>query len=416
MSLIILLTLSLYQAFYLNDVNARPKISPLGPTLIDTGLKVELVLQGLKAPTSMSFLGVNDILVTEKNYGLVQRIVNGAISKEPLIHVEVSKADERGLLEIALSTLTGTTTVGPRYVFLYYTSPQSGEKTELNNVYRYELVNGKLTNPKLLLELPASPGPQHNGGKLIVGPDNNLYIAIGDIDGSFVGKATETIAQNYLNGTAPDGRAGILRITQDGKPVSNGIISGIPISSLYYAYGIKNIFGLDFDPITKKMWYSENGPTFGDEINLIEPGFNSGWSKIQGIWFVQSQEGQIAEPEKGERAPENPQGLVDFGGKGKYSAPEFTWDHSVAPTALRFLNSSQLGPKYENDMFVGDAKYGNIYHFKLDQNRTGLNLDGPLADKVADKIEDLGSTIFAKGFGVITDLQVSPDGNLYVLI
>ncbi len=67
-------------------------------------------------------------------------------------------------------------------------------------------------------------------------------------------------------------------------------------------------------------------------------------------------------------------------------------------------------------MFVGDAKFGNIYQFVLNQNRTGLSLEGPLADKVADKIEELGNTIFGNGFGVITDLQVGPDGYLYVLV
>jgi glucose/arabinose dehydrogenase len=66
-------------------------------------------------------------------------------------------------------------------------------------------------------------------------------------------------------------------------------------------------------------------------------------------------------------------------------------------------------------MFVGDAKYGNIYHFKLDQNRTGLSLEGQLADKVAEKVTEMGNAIFGRGFGVITDLQVGPDGYLYVL-
>ena len=67
-------------------------------------------------------------------------------------------------------------------------------------------------------------------------------------------------------------------------------------------------------------------------------------------------------------------------------------------------------------MFVGDANFGNIYHFDLNQNRTELRLDGSLVDKVADKVEELGNTIFGKGFGVITDLQVGPDGYLYVLV
>jgi aldose sugar dehydrogenase len=88
----------------------------------------------------------------------------------------------------------------------------------------------------------------------------------------------------------------------------------------------------------------------------------------------------------------------------------------VAPTALKFLTSSKLGAQYANDMFVGDANFGNIYHFGLNQNRTGLSLDDSLVDKVADKVEELGNIIFGKGFGVITDLQVGPDGYLYVLV
>ena len=131
-----------------------------------------------------------------------------------------------------------------------------------------------------------------------------------------MGTDSETKAQNYMNGSEPDGRAGIIRITQDGKPPRSGIIGSAPVLNTYYAYGIKNIFGFDFDPVTGKMWDTENGPTFGDEINLVEPGFNSGWVKVQGIWYVQSQEGQKTEPGKGEKASENPTGLVDFGGKG----------------------------------------------------------------------------------------------------
>ena len=413
-SMLTFLTMLLYWSYSCSiqcKVNARPKIAAQGPTINDPSLKAELVSQGLKGPSSMIFLGPNDILVTEKDTGVVQRIDsrNGNVSK-PLVHLNVSTADERGLLGIAVSN-------NKKDVFLYYTEGQKiGEgESQVNHVYRYELIDDKLVNPKLILDLPGLPGPQHNGGKLAIGPDNNLYIAIGDVGGTFVGKSTETQAQNYVDGVKPDGRAGILRITQEGRPVNNGIIGSEPILNTYYAYGIKNIFGFDFDPITGKMWDTENGPTFGDEINFIEPGFNSGWTKVQGIWYVQSQEGQITEPSRGGMAPENPKGLVDFGGKGKYRSPEFTWEQSVAPTALRFLNSDKLGDQYKNDMFVGDAKYGNIYHFKLNQNRTGLLLDGPLTAKVAEKVEEMGNSVFGRGFGVITDLQLSPDGYLYVL-
>jgi glucose/arabinose dehydrogenase len=52
--------------------------------------------------------------------------------------------------------------------------------------------------------------------------------------------------------------------------------------NMYYAYGIRNSFGLDFDPLTGNLWDTENGPEYGDEINLVELSFNSGWLKLVG--------------------------------------------------------------------------------------------------------------------------------------
>jgi glucose/arabinose dehydrogenase len=140
---------------------------------------------------------------------------------------------------------------------------------------------------------------------------------------------------------------------------------------------------MDFDYLTGKLWDTEIGPNYGDEINLVEPGFNSGWAQVQGLW---TPNGDIGDENAG---PINihPSNLVDFGGKGKYRSPEFTWYQVVAPTAIKFLNSNKLGKQYENDMFVGDYLYGNLYHFKLNQNRTGLLLlEGPLASKVENTL------------------------------
>jgi aldose sugar dehydrogenase len=228
------------------------------------------------------------------------------------------------------------------------------------------------------------------------------------------GIGTETKAQSYEDGPAPDGRGSILRITQDGLPVGEGILGNTPVLNLYYAYGIKNSFGFDFDPITGKMWDTENGPTFGDEINVVEPGFNSGWAKVQGIWKMDVD--PLEEPEKGEIATNGSLDLVDFGGKGRYSSPEFTWSNTVGPTALRFFSSDKLGEKYKNDIFVGDIKYGNIYHFKLNKDRTGFILNGALADKIASGEDGTEQIEFVEGFGGITDLEIGPDGYLYVLI
>src|SRR5918994_4540319 len=216
------------------------------PSIIsDPALQVEEVVRGLDLPTTMAFLGPDDILVLEKDKGTVQRIVNGKMLPEPLLDVNVATSVERCMCGIAVSQIN----TGSTYVFLYYTEAEltdsedvTQEKAPLGNrLYRYELVNNKLINPVLLLDLPAIPGPRHNGGAIMIGPDNNLYVPIGDVDGSHTGGPGETKAQNYVNGVEPDGRSGILRITQDGRPVggsSSSILGNTHPLNLYYAYGI----------------------------------------------------------------------------------------------------------------------------------------------------------------------------------
>ena len=77
--------------------------SPKGPTILDPNLKAEVVFRGLKYPTSMAFLGPNDILVTEKDAGTVQRIVNGTELQQPLLNVSVATYAHRGMLGIAIA-------------------------------------------------------------------------------------------------------------------------------------------------------------------------------------------------------------------------------------------------------------------------------------------------------------------------
>ena len=73
------------------------------PVINDPNLKLELVSEGLQLPTQMAFIGPNDILVLEKDSGMVKRIVNGVILEEPVLDVNVATAYERGLLGIAIA-------------------------------------------------------------------------------------------------------------------------------------------------------------------------------------------------------------------------------------------------------------------------------------------------------------------------
>jgi glucose/arabinose dehydrogenase len=360
------------------------------PVVTDPKLKVEVVTTGLEFPTTISPIGDNDFLILEKAKGTILRITDGKILPIPLLKINVATQVERGMLGIAVSGNTSS-----KLIYVYLTEPNNSSElnkgTVSNRLYRYELVDDKIVNPKLMLDLPGTPGPRHNGGAIIVGPDNNIYVPIGDVDGH------TTEAQNIL-GIPPDGSGGILRISPNGSSVQN-ILGEVGPAKKYYAYGIRNSFGLDFDPISGKLWDTENGAGTNDEINLVEPGFNSGWLKVQGKappHFDYSQ-------------------LVNFDGKGKYRDPEFSWIDTAGPTKIKFLNSDKLGKEYENDMFVSDVHHGRIYHFKLNDTRDGLVLSGKLADKIADFDDETKDLIFGSNFGGISDMTIGYDGYLYVV-
>ena len=363
------------------------------PNLRESTFKLDKIVDGFSRPTGMSFLGPNDFLVTEEDTGKVKRVIDGRIS-QTVLDVDVSTNDSRGLIGIDSTNVANKT-----FVFLYFTESSSKDDGEAigNRLYRYELINGQLTDQKLLLDMPAGPGSKDNGGPIVIGPDNNVYSVVGHVAGDG-DKGHETKAQNFKRGPDADGSSGIHRVTIDGNIVDSGILGSTESLDTYYAYGIRNTFGMDFDPITSKLWITENGVYSNDEINLVEPGFNGGWKHVTGL------------------APSNFDytELVTFNGSGKYSDPEFVWNNTVSPTALLFFNSDKFGPDYKNDMFVGDYEFGRIYHFGLNSKRDALLLNGSLADKIADNDSELQNNIFGEDFGVPTDLEIGPDGMLYV--
>ena len=268
-----------------------------------------------------------------------------------------------------------------------------GDEPKGNRLYKYQFKDNKLVQPQLLLDLPASPGSNHIGGVIEIGSDNNIYLSGGDA-------SLEMQTSNVKNGSLPDGRGGILRITPDGNPVKSSLFGNDYPINLYYAYGLRNSFGIAFDPLSGNLWDTENGKESNDELNLVEQGFNSGWKLINGT---------------SERNNINLSELFTFNGKGKYSDPEFVWSVPVGVTSLVFFDSDKFGEGYENDLFVADIDNGNIYHFDLTEDRSSLVLKDNLTDKVADNKKEYNDVIFAEGFRGITDLEIGPDGYMYVL-
>jgi glucose/arabinose dehydrogenase len=170
----------------------------------------------------------------------------------------------------------------------------------------------------------------------------------------------------------------------------------------YYAYGIRNSFGIDYDPVTHNIWITDNGPDVGDELNLVRPGFNGGWNKTVG--FSSSNE------------TFNLTDLEFFNGKGKYYDTIFEWFDPIGVTDLVFVTSDKLGKEYEGNLFIADYNSGYLYRFILNQSRTGLLLNGSLSDGVSNDNDEKLETVFARiNGGGITDLEVGPDGLIYIV-
>jgi aldose sugar dehydrogenase len=430
--------ITLLYAFMSNMIFINEEV---GPKLSDPhkqSMEVETVVNGLSFPTSMEFIDNENILVLEKDHGTVRLVsLNGTLEKEPVLKLEVENGAERGLLGIAISKDNNAYT--KKYssdnndsantelendesipkVFLYFTEKlENGNENRThfprNTVLSYEWnkQNKSLVNSKLVLDLPSEPGPYHQGGKLKIGPDGNLYVVIGDLN-TVMGQL-----QNHRNGTEPNNSSVILRINpNNGSPAKDNPRGGADVNGLsrYYAYGIRNSFGIDFDPITGSLWDTENGEESYDEINLVKPGFNSGWAKMMGPVIRNN----LTDKES----------LFIFPGS-EYADPVFSWKEQVGVTDIEFFNSSKLGIEYANNIFVGDINNGNLYFFKLNENRTGIHFVGEvdenrngskaviqsgLQDFVADNKDEISKVIFGTDFGRITDIETGPDGFLYIL-
>ncbi|MDW0151763.1 MAG: PQQ-dependent sugar dehydrogenase, partial [Nitrososphaeraceae archaeon] len=330
------------------------------PSLRDPNLTVESFVSGISFPTSMLFLDENNILVLEKD-GNVRLVSNGMLQAQPLVSLTVDTKNERGLL--------GAERVGES-VFLYATV-KDGEV--INRIYKYTLAGAELTNEEVFMDLPGTPATNHQGGKLAVSNDGYLYSVTGELQRD--GKD-----QNIVNGPDPDFSGAILKINpNDGSPAPNNPFQGgNPNDPLnwYQAYGIRNSFGLGVDPVTGTLWDTENGAQSHDEINLVSPGFNSGWKLAMG-------------PISDSGITEND--LVSFP-NSSYKDPILSFIDSFGITDIEFLNSDKLGAEYSNNAFVGDMGYGNLYRFELNDDRTDFNLDSPgLDDRVVDNDDELAS-------------------------
>jgi glucose/arabinose dehydrogenase len=447
------------------------------PSLVDPHLDVRTVVQGLITPISMAFLGPNDFLLLEKNTGKVHRITNG--SDVVALDLAVNFASERGLLGIALHPGFASN----RGVYLYWTESttgaDSGNLADVpllgNRVDRFTWMGSSLVFHSNIIRLRAFQADagqplrgNHDGGVLRFGPDGKLYIVIGDNGrrgqlqnlpcGPTATCPGTIVADDQFGGPEPDNAhltGVILRLNDDGSAPSDnpffragagrGGEVGANIQKIF-AYGLRNSFGMAFDPFSGNLWEQENGDDSFSELNRVEPGMNSGWIQIMGppervSQFKAIETSPASDPLLGSPyfglqqirwsptliadSPQEALARLYMLPGAHYSPPEFSWKYEVAPGGIGFIAGRALGPQYEGDLIMGAARTslegGHLFHFNLTGNRRKIGVDDPrLEDRVADNnhkfdITESESLLFGRNFGVVTDIHTGPNGNLFLV-
>jgi aldose sugar dehydrogenase len=442
------------------------------PEMTVPNLGVRTVVSGLDSPTTMAFLGPNDMLVLEKNTGQVKRIVNGAVHST-VLDLAVNFGSERGLLGVALHPHFP----GMPWVYLYWTESTTGGDTNVlsqtpllgNRVDRFVWDGTSLTHDRNLIRIRAiqqdAGQPErgnHNGGILRFGPDGKLYIFVGDVGrrgqlqnlscGPTPVCPGPTVQDDQFGGPEPGDAhltGVILRLNDDGStPIDNPFFSvgaqmggevGENIQKIF-SYGHRNSFGMAFDPYSDQLWLQENGDDSFTEINRIEPGTNGGWVQIMGPV------GRIHDYKAIETSPEvdpvtgtpyfglqqirwPPTLIADSPAEAlarlfmlpgaQYRDPELSWKFEVAPAGIGFIVGRELGPQFDGNLVLGSARTfleeGFLFRLRLTGNRR--TIAGPSVIENDHKWDMSGSEplLFGRNFGIGTDVQTGPNGNLYVV-
>lgn len=434
-----------------------------GPSMLDPNLSVKTLVTGLSQPTMMAFIGANDFLVLEKDTGRVRLVTNGVLQAAAL-DLAVNSASERGLLGIALHPNFNIN----RFVYLYWTESSTGvDSTNLadvpllgNRVDRYVWNGSTLVFDRNLIRLRSYQADanqplrgNHNGGVLRFGPDGKLFIMMGDNGRrGFLQNVTSggPVPDDQYGGPEPDNAhltGFILRLNDDGStPVDNPFfnvttnLTGEAAANIkkLYAYGVRNGFGLAFDPLSGNLWDQENGDDAYDEMNRITAGSNNGWVQMMGPMsrvadFKQIESSYGAGNLQQLRWPpsliaDTPQAALShlyLLPGAHYNDPEFSWKYPTPASPLGFVQGRGLGTQFEGDMFVGAARTflagGFLFRFKLTPDRLHFAFsDARLSDLVADNLDKFDITeseslLIGKDFGITTDIETGPNGNLFVV-
>jgi aldose sugar dehydrogenase len=340
------------------------------------------VVKGLEHPWSMAWLPDRTILVTERP-GRLRIVRNGALDPTPIGGVPaVFASGQGGLMEVSLHPQFAKN----RLVYLTYAH---GDDTANRTRLARATFDGKnLKNLQVILEVsPVKPGSQHFGSRIVWLPDNTLLLAIGDggnpplkIDGEL----PRVQAQNRRSQLGK-----VLRLKDDGSiPRDNPFVKAANTDPTIWSYGHRNIQGMTFDSVSKRVWATEHGSSGGDELNLVQKGKNYGWP-------LATHSKEYGFPNNDISPNKSVPGLED---------PKAVWTPAIAPSGLTMYNGKRF-PQWRKNLFAGGLIEQAVRRIELDPNGKVLNQEPiPIGARVRDVRQGPDELLY-----VLTD---QPDGQL----
>jgi len=249
-------------------------------------LKVEQLINGLEAPTVLTFPGNGDTWVAEQK-GKIRIIRDGKLTDTPLLDLKSKMVklnngyEERGLLGIALHPDFKTN----RKFYVFYSTPSTQKSSNHKGVLAEYLLpaNGQIdpNSGRIILTIE-EPDGNHNGGCLQFGPDGYLYLGFGD------GGGQGDKHGEFGNGQKLDTWLGkILRIdinTTSGYkvPKDNPFVGRKDVKPEIWAYGFRNPYRFSFDKNSGELFAGDVGQDLWEEIDIIKKGGNYGWRLMEG--------------------------------------------------------------------------------------------------------------------------------------
>jgi glucose/arabinose dehydrogenase len=348
---------------------AAAEVSALGESETDEVLAPVQTAGPFEFPWSLGFLPAGSMLVTERAGRLRIVAADGGLRTvsglPPML--AITKDGQAGLLDVA---------VDPRFSsngFIYLSYSHGPRDSSVLRVLRARLdaATARLDDGTIIYESTPAPVPELYGGRLAITNDGYLFLGLGD---RFARERAQDLG---------DPAGTIVRIRTDGAVPSDNPFATTPgARPEIWSYGHRNPLGLAIDD-QGRLWSHENGPSGGDELNLIRPGRNYGWPVIShGV--------EYSKPPPSER-----HGATTIEGTAKegMEQPFYAWTPAIAPSGLA-LEPTDGGVLF----WIGGLAARSLIALEVRD------------DAVVDEERHLAEVL-----GRIRDVRRAPDGFIYVL-